>query len=212
MAMTDHVTEIEILKTLSGLRRKDRGDIYITDLKPLIDKHAQDHRLALRLWATGDMAAREQAVRIADPAQLNKDMAEAWLSDLDEWGLTDAFASLIKETGYAVPRAEAWAQREPEFEKRAGFSLMAQLAWTKNDLEDHVFTGFLQHIEKGASDERLYVKKAVNWALRDIAKRNDHLRQQVCGVAERLRLSDDKTVRWVATHRDNEFRSSRQRT
>ena len=199
---------VQLLEVLRLLPRKDGKHIYMRDLAPLEKACRGDHNLALALWETSDLAARELAVRIADPEQTDPDLLEKWVCGLDEWGLTDAFAGhLVKKTSFAVEKAKCWAQREQEFERRAGFATMAQMAWSKsNGIEDDVFISFMPYIEQASGDSRFYVKKAVNWALRDIAKRNAHLRGHVYELAERLIQGGDKTARWVAQHRAKEWK------
>lgn len=193
-----------VLKELEAL--PDRGDVYISDLKPLLKKIKKDHALACELWQTGNRAARHIAVRVADPKLSDENLLEDWVRDLEDWGLTDAFTGhLVKYTSFAVSKAFEWAIREPEFERRAGFATIAQMAWARNDFEDEVFLRFLSVIEKTATDDRFYVKKATNWALRDIGKRNIVLRKQAQALALKLQTMDNKTACWVGRHRSREI-------
>lgn len=195
----------EILAELKALRRKADGDVYDPDLKKIAKAVGTDHELAIRLWDTGYDAARELAIHLADPGKATEKLLEQWVGDLDEWGLCDGFtARLVRNTSFAVEKAREWAGREPEYERRAGFSLMAQMAWQKNAHPDKVFAAFLPIVEKYATDDRYYVKKAVNWALRDIGKRNGVLKEKALAVSQRLRAHPDKTARWVGTHRMKE--------
>ena len=190
---------------LKQLRRKRDGDIYTPDLAPFVREFGPDHDLAIKLWDTGYDAARELAIQLAEPARITSSFLEDWLTGLNEWGLCDGFvARLVRPTKFAVPKARAWAKREPEYEKRAAFALMAQMAWQQNEHGDDVFLGFLPIIERHAEDDRFYVKKAVNWALRDIGKRNPKLARKSLAVAKRLQSSDSKAARWVGTHRIRE--------
>lgn len=191
---------------LRKLRRKRDGDIYHPDLKPFVQEIGICHDTALALWDTGYDAARELAVFVADPARVDEKFLERWVVGLNEWGLCDGFtARLVRGTPFAVAKAHEWAAREPEYERRAGFSLMAQMAWQKNDYADKVFRDFLPLVERYAEDDRLYVKKAVNWALRDIGKRNEALARHALKTAERLQKSDSKAARWVGSHRIKEI-------
>lgn len=195
---------------IKSLSRKDCGHVYTGDLQSLIRKIKKDHDLALALWQVDDRAAKQLAVRVCDPDKADEELLELWVNDLDEWGLTDAFAGhLVKYTPYALKKAYEWAEREPEFQRRCGFAIIAQLAWAQNDVSDDEFINFLPVIEKTANDDRFYVKKAVNWALRDIGKRNENLRIYAKKLAEKLQMSPDKTAKWVGKHRVKEFFSNR---
>ena len=195
-----------ILKQIYKLPQKEDGAIYISALKPLVSKYKNEHELAIALWDTKDTCARELAVRIADPKLADETLLEEWLKDLGGWGITDAFTGhLVRHTRLAIPKAYEWANRGPEFEKRAGFATMAQLAWSKNTVKNSVFIDFLPVIERESMDGRFYVKKAVNWALRDIAKRNSNLRKHAQNISLKLQNSDDKTAQWVGRHRAKEI-------
>ncbi len=196
-----------ILKELKALRRKTDGDVYNPDIVRIANRIGLDHSLAVKLWAPKYDAARELAIHIADPEKVTGKFLESWVKDLDEWGLCDGFtARLVRGTPFAVEKAHAWAEREPLYVRRAGFSLMAQMAWQKNDHPDSVFADFLPLVEKHAVDDRLHVKKAVNWALRDIGKRSPALARKALTVARRLQKADNKTAQWVGTHRIKEIK------
>jgi 3-methyladenine DNA glycosylase AlkD len=194
------------IEEINRLKRPGTEEVYISDINTLVKSIKKDHELAEALWETGDRTARHVAVRIADPLKTDEKLLEHWLGGLVSWGLTDGFAThLVRHTPFAVYKAREWAERNPEFERRAGFSVIAQLAWSKNDTPDHVFIDFLPLIEKTSGDNRFYVKKAVNWALRDIGKRNVNLCGHACKTALKLQASSDKTARWVGRHRIKEF-------
>lgn len=201
----------DLRRRLAALRRKPDGQAYIADLAPFIRECGRDHALAEALWRPGekgvDMAARDLAARIADPAAMDRAALELWLKDLDAWSITDAYTGyIVKLTPYAEEMAHLWAGRAPTYEKRAAFATVAQMAWTKTGrTADAVFIRFLPVIEAAAADSRLHVKKAVNWALRDIGKRNAALNAQAVRTARRLAASPDKTARWVAAHRAHEY-------
>ncbi|MBC6441051.1 MAG: DNA alkylation repair protein [Rhodospirillales bacterium] len=197
----------DVLRDLNALPRKADGTVYVSAFKPLARRHRNDHALALALWDTGTDVARQLAVRIADPSLADDRLLETWVNDLDEWSLTDAFtAHVVRPSALAIEKSHAWAQAEPTFVRRAGFATVAQLAWLRTSAtEDMVFLAFLPRIEAAATDERFYVKKAVNWALRDIAKRNDALCEHATALAMCLMASDDTTARWVGRHRCKEF-------
>jgi 3-methyladenine DNA glycosylase AlkD len=165
-------------------------------------KHAKaigtDHDLALKLWNTGWLDARILASFLADPQKVTPSMMEDWCRDFDNWGTTDtACFTLFDRSPHAWQKAVQWTTRKPEFEKRAGFVLMACLAAHDKTAKDPAFLKFLPLIEKGASDERNFVKKGVSWALRHIGHRNAKLHAAAIKSATKLSKSEDSTQRWV---------------
>jgi 3-methyladenine DNA glycosylase AlkD len=200
------VTQQDVIKELQKIPRKNDGRIYVTHLKPLVQSIGHDQEMANFLWAQGDAAAKEVAVRVADPHIVTLTTLQQWVRDLNEWGITDAFAGhLVKNSGHGIHLAFEWAKRKPEYEKRAGFATIAQMAWAKNDVQDETFLDFLPVIKANANDDRHHVKKAVNWALRDIGKRNNRLQKQAQNVAIDLQESSKKTEKWVGSHRIKEI-------
>lgn len=200
------LNKTQILKRLKKIPRKEDGRIYITHLKPLVKDIGKDQPIADFLWAQSDAAAKELAVRVAEPKTVSKTKLQTWVKELDEWGLTDAFSGhLVKLSAYPVELANDWVGREAEYQKRAGFATIAQLAWSKNDVDDRVFVEFLKQIKHHAGDDRHHVKKAVNWALRDIGKRNKALEKPAQDLAIELQESLNKTEKWVGSHRIKEI-------
>jgi len=196
----------QILAELKNLRRKSDGDIYDPDIKKIASRIGTDHKLAQALWSERDTAAQALAIYIVDGERFTERLADNWVGGIGEWGICDSFtARLVRPKSFAVAKAHQWAGQEAEFVRRAGFSLMAQMAWQENGHLDAVFIDFLPVIEKFAQDERLYVKKAANWALRDIGKRNENLRQHARRAAGKLSNSANKTARWVGGHRMDEI-------
>jgi len=197
------------LTALARLPRKADGKVSITALDRLVREYGPDHDLAVMLWETGDAAARQLAVRITDPGRVDAALLERWVRGLADWDLTDAFAAhTVRHTALAVDKAREWAGRSAEFERRAGFATMAHLAVrgarAQHAIDDAVLIGFLPLIEAAATDERYYVKKAVNWALRGIGKSSPALAAHAERTARRLQASDDRTARWVGRHRMGE--------
>jgi 3-methyladenine DNA glycosylase AlkD len=158
------------------------------------------HALALELWGSGVHEARILAALVDVPALVTREQADAWAGDLDSWDVCDQLCgNLLDKTPFAWDLAEAWAGAEPEFVKRAGFALMTQLAVHDKKAPDAPFLHFLTLVEREAGDDRPYVKKAVNWALRQIGKRNGDLHRAAVEVGERLRDSGSRAARWVAS-------------
>ncbi len=170
--------------------------------KPALRKLARgigrDHGLALDLWASGVHEARVLASMIDDPARVTSAQMDAWAGDLDNWDICDQCClNLFWKTRSAYDRAIVWAGSDAEFVKRAGFVLMASLAIHDKTGEDAPFRGFLTMVEREAGDGRNFVRKSVNWALRQIGKRNGSLRLEALAVAQRLEESESKSARWV---------------
>jgi len=158
-----------------------------------------DHRLALRLWSSGIHEARILAALIDDPARVTPAQMDRWIGDFDSWDVCDQVCgNLFDRTPFARRKAAAWARKKPEYERRAGFALMAALAWHDKQADDEVFLGYLTVIERYAFDERNFVKKAVNWALRNIGKRGRALHKAAVACARRIAKQDSRTARWVA--------------
>jgi len=168
------------------------------------------HALALELWDTGVYDARAVAFLIDDPKKVTQTQMEAWLRDFDNWATVDGTCCyLFCLTPFAYDKAVEWSERKPEFEKRAAFALMAYLALHDKKADDGKLAAFLPLIEKHSDDERNFVKKAVNWALRQIGKRSAELNRVAIETAERIKLRDTKAARWIASDALRELRSEK---
>ncbi len=167
-------------------------------LRQIARQHRRDHALALQLWSSGIHEAMVLATLIDDPAQVTRRQMEEWVRGCDNWGQTDALAFLFDRTEFAEAKARAWSARKAEFVKRSGFTLMAGMAVHRKELPDEVFLGFLPVISREATDARNFVKKAVNWALRQIGKRNPRLRKAAVAEAKRIVKLDSPAARWIA--------------
>lgn len=158
------------------------------------------HAYALELWKTGIHEAQLLACFVDSSDMVTEEQAEAWVAELDSWDICDQLCNaLLGETPFAWSKAVEWSGREEEFVKRAGFALMAVLAWHAKDAPDHKFEPFLIAIERQSGDERNYVKKAVNWALRNIGKRNVALNGKSIESARRIAAAGTRAGRWVAS-------------
>jgi 3-methyladenine DNA glycosylase AlkD len=157
------------------------------------------HALALALWDSGVHEARILAALVDEPGRVTEAQAERWAKDLDSWDVCDQLCSnLLDRTSFAWKKAVAWAGREEPFVKRAGFALMAALAVHDREAPDAAFEPLLALAEREAGDQRNFVKKAVNWALRQIGKRSPHLCRRAVAVARRIAKKDSKAARWIA--------------
>ena len=158
----------------------------------------KDHALALRLWETGWYEARMLAGMVDDPRQVTRRQMNAWAADFDNWGICDTVCwHLFDYTPFAFEKARQWSSSPREFVKRAAFAIMAGQAGHNKSATDAQFLALLPLIEKGARDERNFVKKAVNWALRRIGRRNLALNAAALAVARRLAASEEASCRWV---------------
>lgn len=168
----------------------------------------KDHQLAQRLWSSGVFDARALAALIADAAQVTEELMEAWVRDFDNWATCDTCCSnLFDRTPFAYAKAAEWSEREEEYVKRAGFALMAALAVHDKKATDSQFMPFLKIIERESGDNRNFVRKAVNWALRQIGKRNLCLNAKAIRAAERIRATGTRAGRWIAADALRELRS-----
>ena len=167
-------------------------------LRELARAHRRNHPLALELWASGIHDARVLATLVENPQQITRGQMEAWVSDADNWALTDALAFLFDRTEFAEAKAHAWSARQGEFVKRTGFAMMAGMAVHRPELPDEIFLDFLPVIAREATEERNFAKKGVNWALRQIGKRNPALRRAAMVEAQRIGKLDSRAARWIA--------------
>ena len=178
------------------------GTVYgisVTRLRAMARRIGRDHALARRLWASGVHEARILASLVDDPALVTEAQTEVWVRDFDSWDVCDQVCgNLFDKTPMAYRKALAWSRRREEFVRRAGFALMAWLAFHDKALTDARLRRFLPAIARAATDERNYVKKAVNWALRQIGKRNRALNREAIRTARAIQRLDSPAARWVA--------------
>jgi 3-methyladenine DNA glycosylase AlkD len=178
---------------------------FAREVKKLVDDR---HATALELWKSGIYDVRAIAFMIDDPKQVTPEQMDAWAKDFDNWATVDGACSyLFCRTPYAYEKAVEWATRKPEFEKRAAFSLMAYLAVHDKKAPDEKIAAFLPLIEKHSGDDRNFVKKAVNWALRQIGKRSLKLNKLAVETAERIKEQNTSSARWIASDALRELKS-----
>ncbi len=184
---------------------------------PVIRKLAKElkynHKLARELWDTKIHEARILAFLIDDPEEVNIEQMEKWVSEINSWDICDGcMSNLFDKTQVAYKKAVEWSRRKEEFVKRAGFVLMATLSVHDKKAENSRFEKFLPLIEKEAKDERNFVKKAVNWALRQIGKRNLYLHKKAIKTAERIHRQEYKSAKWIAADALRELESENIKT
>jgi 3-methyladenine DNA glycosylase AlkD len=168
-------------------------------LRNLAKKIGKDHNLSQELWKTGIHEARILASMVDEPEQLTQKQMNAWVKDFNSWDICDQVCmNLFSKSKYAVKKIYDWQNRKEEFVKRTSFTLIACVAWHDETLKDSEFIKFFALIKKVANDERNFVKKAVNWALRNIGKRNMALNKEAVKFANTLLKLDSKSAHWKA--------------
>jgi 3-methyladenine DNA glycosylase AlkD len=173
----------------------------IPELRKLARYIKRNHQLALELWDTGIHEARVLASMIDDPAMVTPVQMDAWVKEFYSWDLCDQVCgNLFDRTPFAVEKALVYTTSKEEYIKRAGFVLMAEYAVHNKTAGNEVFIALLPIIEREAWDDRNFVKKAANWALRQIGKRNPTLRIAAIESASRIAQQDSKAAKWVATN------------
>jgi 3-methyladenine DNA glycosylase AlkD len=182
-----------------GMTIEQRLGVSVPDMRKLAKEIGKDHKLALDLWRTGIAEARIVAGMIGDPAKLTEEQMEEWVKGIDSWDVCDQVCmNLFEKNQLAWKKIVDWSEREEEFVKRTAFSLTACLAWHDKKASDEKFVALLPVIIRGATDERNFVKKAVNWALRNIGKRNLKLNEAAINTAKEIQRFDSKAARWIA--------------
>lgn len=200
-------------KNVEGMRRFGLVSKNIIGVsKPALDKIAKkikkNYELALRLWNSNIHEARILAGLIAESERLSEEQMEKWVKEFDNWGICDSTCGhLFDKTNFAWKKAVEWTKRKEEFVKRSGFVLMATLAVHDKKAKDKDFEKFFPLIKKHSADERNFVKKAVNWALRQIGKRNLSLNKKAIKLAEEIKKMNSKSSRWVANNALAELKS-----
>ena len=183
-----------------GINPKNTLGISIPELRKMAKKIGKNHSLALELWDSGIHEARLLAGFIDDKSMITEKQMESWVKDFDSWDICDQVCSnLFDKTPYAYKNALKWSKDKREFVKRAGYVLMACLAVHDKKAEDKQMIKFFPAIIKGSTDERNFVKKAVNWALRQIGKRNSRLNKEALIVSKKILSIPSKSAAWIAT-------------
>ncbi len=183
-----------------GLVGADRLGLSMPVMRRIAKRFGRDHTLALALWETGIPDARIVAGLVADPAQITSRQMDAWAADFASWDVCDQVClGTFVASPHAWRKVQTWSRRKPEFVRRSAFSLLAMLAVHDKSSGDARFITCLPLIEAAADDDRNFVKKAVNWALRGIGKRNQVLNDEAVAAARRLARSDARSARWIAS-------------
>jgi 3-methyladenine DNA glycosylase AlkD len=209
-------TKAEVNKVLAALKRlaskqvrhdmsarygiivKKAWGVRMSDMQKVAKGIGRSHELAQALWATGWYEARTVACLIDEPERVTPAQMDRWCRDFDNWAIVDTVCfKLFDQTPHAFKKVKPWAARKPEFERRAGFVLLACLALHDRESPDTAFAAHLPLIEKYATDERNFVKKGISWALRSIGRRSPSLKRQAIALSERASASGNPTAKWL---------------
>lgn len=182
-----------------GISPKKTYAVRIPEIRRIARKTGKDHELASKLWDAGYRETRIMASIVEDPKGVTEDQMDVWAAEFDYWEICDQCCiKLFWKTPYAYKKAFEWSLRDEEFVKRAGFVVMAVLAVHDKKASNEKMMEFFPPIIRESTDNRIYVKKAVNWALRQIGKRNMDLNKRAIEVAEEIQTIDSRSAKWVA--------------
>jgi 3-methyladenine DNA glycosylase AlkD len=212
--LAEAVAELRTLADLSrrpgmarvGIDVERALGVSVPDIRGIARRAGTDQALALQLWGTGIHEARILAVLVADPARMTPDDRERWVVDIGSWDVCDFAADLFGRMPAAERTIRAWARRPEPYVKRCAFSMIARAAVREKAWQDERFERFFPLIRRAAVDDRNEVKKAVNWALRQIGKRDRALHAGAIDVAEALLAVDSRSARWIARDALRELR------
>ena len=182
-----------------GINPENTYGVSLPSLRKIARETGKDHVLALKLWTSGIHEARLLASMVDEPEMVTEAQMESWVKDFDSWDVCDQCCSnLFDKSKLAYQKASEWSRREEEFVKRAGFVLMATLAVHDKKASDEDFLKFLPMIKRESTDNRNFVKKAVNWALRQVGKRNLGLNKMAIKAAGEIKQIESKSAGWIA--------------
>jgi len=191
-----------------GISSSNTLGLSIPTIRSIAKRVGKDHQVAQALWESGIHEARILAALVDEPSKVNETQMERWVSEFDSWDVCDGCCgNLFDRTPFAFAKALQWSRREEEFVKRAGYVLMAELAVHDKDAPDKAFLQFFPYLKRGSTDPRNFVKKAVNWAIRQIGKRNLKLNREAQKLAGSISDLDSPSARWVASDALRELRS-----
>ena len=220
MQFEEIITELESLSNPEDVEGRARFGINHTktygvrmpELRRIAKAAGKDHDLAEKLWNAGYGETKILAGLIEDPKMFTEDQMEKWVSEFDSWDVCDQCCiNLFRKTPFAYKKVFEWSTREEEFVKRAAFAMIAVLAVHDKKADDNKFEEFFPLIINESVDNRNFVKKAVNWALRQIGKRNLNLNKRAVEIAEEISTIDSKSAKWIATDAIRELKSEKVR-
>lgn len=191
-----------------GINAENALGIKIPALRKLSCQIGKNHQLAIQLWAENYHEGKILASMLASPSESTPQLMDLWNKSFNSWDLCDQCCmNLFEKTAFAWGKAVDWCNREPEFEKRAGYVLISRLAVSDKNAPDEKFEQFYPLLLTGSTDQRNFVKKAVNWAIRQIGKRNVLLNKKMIELSLQLLGTDNSTARWIATDAMRELKS-----
>lgn len=193
-----------------GIVGEKRLGVSVPDMRKIAKEIGKDHQLALDLWDTRVPEGMIVAGMVAEVDKLTEQQMEAWVVDINSWDVCDQVCmNLFEKSPLAEKKIYDWSEREEEFVKRTAYALIACLAWHDKKAGDEDFIKYFPVILAGATDNRNFVKKAVNWALRNIGKRNLVLNKAALELAYRIKEIDAKSARWIASDAIRELESEK---
>jgi len=212
-SVLDRLRSLGSPEAVEGMKRYGVGGarafgVRAPDMRMLARLLGTNHQLALRLWSTGWREARLVAAMVADPAATTSAAMDSWAMEIDSWDVCDGVCNeLFRRTPFAWSKSLEWSRSEEIYVKRAGFVLMAQLAVHDKATDNERFVELLAVIERRADEGRPMVAKGINWALRQIGKRNGSLRLEALAHAERIRARPEGRARWIGSDAVRELSS-----
>ena len=181
-----------------GIHSPKAFGVSMATMRPLVKRLGRNHDLAVGLWESEWLEARIMAGFIADPSRVTPALMDRWCRDFDNWAVCDSTCiHLFSRTPHAWQKVPIWSRRQDEFVRRAGFALLAALAVHDKHAPDARFVRGLALVKRTADDHRNFVKKAVNWALRQIGKRNQALNVRAVALSRELASSAQAAPRWI---------------
>jgi 3-methyladenine DNA glycosylase AlkD len=191
-----------------GISSNKTFGVSIPEVRRIAKEAGKNHKLALALWKSGYHEARIMASLIDEPEKVTSKQMDNWTNDFDSWDVCDQCCSnLFDKTPYVYKKIKEWSSSKKEFVKRAAFALLAVMAVHDKKAGDDVFVKYFPLIKRESIDDRNFVRKAVNWALRSIGKRNDFLRKKALKLSREIYKIDSKTAKWIASDAIRELES-----
>jgi len=192
-----------------GINSENMLGISIPVLRDIAKEAGKNHELAGKLWDSGIHEAMILSSIVDEPEKVTEEQMEKWVKRFDSWGVCDQVCdNLFQHTKFAYKKIDRWSRSDEEFVKRAAFALIACLAVHDKQADDGVFLKFLRIVKRESTDERNFVKKAVNWALRNIGKRNIRLNKLALKTVLEIQKIDSKSARWISADAFRELKST----
>ncbi|NYB27718.1 MAG: DNA alkylation repair protein [Methanobacteriaceae archaeon] len=193
-----------------GIKSNKAYGVRMPELTRIAREVGKNHQLAEELWRHGYTETRILACMVDDPKEVTEEQMERWALEFNSWDVCDQCCmKLFRKTSYAYQKIEEWSARDEEFVKRAAFTLIATLAVHDKKADDEKFEELFSLIIRESGDERNFVKKAVNWALRQIGKRNLDLNRKAIAVAEKIDQLNSRSAKWIAKDAIRELESDK---